>query len=201
MKRKKRGTTRRLGVESSKTRARLIEAAAQIIRKEGYAAVTAGRLSEKFGLKRHIVHYYFHTMEDLCIAVMRRQGEKVRDLLTQALESREPLRALWEHRNAMSAATSEFIALASHRKAARVEMKRHTEEFRRIQIKAVERQIQLQGIEPAVPPVVMVIALSSVAQSLAVEADMDISMGHSETEATVDKWLRAFTGKDKCASP
>ena len=200
MKRKQRGSIRRLGVESSKTRARLIEAAAQIIRKEGYAAVTAGRLAEKFGLKRHIVHYYFHTMEDLCIAVMRRQGEKVRELLTKSLESGEPLRALWEHRHVMSATTSEFIALASHRKAARAEMKRHTEEFRRIQTEAVERHLKLHGIESAVPPIVIVIGLLSLAQSLAVEAEMNISMGHAETEAIVDDWLRAFAGKSESAS-
>jgi len=200
MKRKQRGSIRRLGVESSKTRARLIEAAAQIIRKEGYAAVTAGRLAEKFGLKRHIVHYYFHTMEDLCIAVMRRQGEKVRELLTKSLESGEPLRALWEHRHVMSATTSEFIALASHRKAARAEMKRHTEEFRRIQTEAVERHLKLHGIESAVPPIVIVIGLLSLAQSLAVEAEINISMGHAETEAIVDEWLRAFARKSESAS-
>ena len=66
----KKKTTRRLGVESSETRAQLIKLAARLIRDEGCAAVTARRLAEDLGLKRQIVHYYFGTIEDLLIVVI-----------------------------------------------------------------------------------------------------------------------------------
>src|SRR5579862_3246190 len=114
---------RRMGVETSEIRAHLIEAAAQIVKREGYAAVTAGRLAERFGLKRHIVHYYFRTIEDLLIAVMRRESERVRRLITKELESQEPLTMIWERCRAITATTSELLALAPHRKAIRIEIK------------------------------------------------------------------------------
>ena len=190
---KKVASTRRIGVESSETRTQLIEAAARIVKKEGYAAVTARRLAEKFGLKRHIVHYYFRTIEDLLIAVQRREADHHRALLIQALESEEPLRMIWERCRAMTAITSEFLALATHRKAVRVEIKRVTEEFREILTQALARQLELRGLKLTVPPVVAIITMQSLAQSLAVEAALDVSVGHKETEAAVEEWLRAFT--------
>ena len=60
-------TSRRKGAESSKTRAQLLLAAAQILCDAGARAVTARRLAEQVGLGRHIVHYYFGTIDELFV--------------------------------------------------------------------------------------------------------------------------------------
>jgi TetR/AcrR family transcriptional regulator len=193
MKAKRLASTRRIGVESSETRARLIEAAARIVKKEGYAAVTAGRLAEKFGLKRHAVHYYFRTIEELMIAVMRREAEEVRRLLSQSLESQDPLTAIWERCRAITATTKELLALASYRKAIRIEIKRDTEEFRGIFTQALVHYLERRGLTLTVPPVVAIVSMQSLAQNLAVEASLGISLGHVETKAVIEEWLRAFT--------
>jgi TetR/AcrR family transcriptional regulator len=193
MKAKRSASTRRIGVENSKIRAQLIEAASRIVKKEGYAAVTAGRLAEKVGLKRHIVHYYFRTIEDLFIALMRRDGDRTRILLTHALEAEEPLSAIWERCRATSATTSEFLALASHRKAVRIELKRYTEEFREIQTQALVRYLERHGLNLVVPPIVAIMSMQYVAQGLALEAGLGVSAGHAQTQAAIEEWLRAFT--------
>jgi TetR/AcrR family transcriptional regulator len=186
-------SSRRLGVESSETRAQLIQAAAELVRNEGCGAVTSRRLAEKVGLKRQIVHYYFRTIEDLLVAVIRRDGENLRARLMESMESDEPLRVIWEgSRSATKSAVLEFTALATHRKAVQIEVKRYMEEIRRIQTQALVRHLESRGIEPTIPPVAMLIGIVSIAQTLAVEGMLDVSAGHTETVAVVDEWLRAL---------
>ena len=62
---------------------------------EGYAAVTSRRVAERAGLKPQLVHYYFRTMEDLFLAVFRRRAEAGPGGAHHALQSPQPLWALW----------------------------------------------------------------------------------------------------------
>jgi TetR/AcrR family transcriptional regulator, regulator of autoinduction and epiphytic fitness len=185
-------TARRLGVESSETRAQLIGLAARLIRDEGCAAVTARRLAEDLGLKRQIVHYYFGTIEDLIIAVIRRSVGKLHERVKRQLDSDEPLRAIYQLGNTVTAAVFEFTALAMRSKAIRAEMQHYTEEFRKIQAGAIARYLQQRGISPGTPPAVTALVMNSIAYTLAVEAALGVSEGHVETRALMEEWLRAF---------
>jgi AcrR family transcriptional regulator len=184
--------TRRLGVENSETRAQLIKVAARLIRDEGAAAVTARRLAAEVGLKRQIVHYYFGTIEDLLIAVIRGSVEKVQERVKRALESHEPLRVIWEMGIKVTPTIFEFTAMAIRSEAIRIEMKRYMEEFHRLQARALERHLELRGIEPSIPPTVTAIVINSISHTLAVERALGVSEGHSEVKAVVENWLRAF---------
>lgn len=190
--RAKKKPTRRLGVENSETRAQLIRLAARLIRDEGCAAVTARRLAEDLGLKRQIVHYYFGTIEDLIVAVIRRSVGKLHDRVRQELESDEPLRVIWQLGDVVSTALFEFSAMAMRSKAIKVEMKHYMDEFRRIEAQAVTRHLKLRGITSAIPPVAIAIVINSVAYTLAAEKALDVTEGHAETKALMEDWLRAF---------
>src|SRR5512139_237451 len=89
-------TARRIGAEDSATRARLLDAAQALMVEEGYAAVTSRRVAARAGLKPQLVHYYFRTMDDLFLALVRRGAEQNLERQTRALASAQPLRALWE---------------------------------------------------------------------------------------------------------
>jgi AcrR family transcriptional regulator len=80
----------------SSSRGQLLDAAAVVMATEGYAAVTSRRVAAEAGLNRALAHYYFHTMDDLFIALLRHQAEQ--GLATQAkvLKSDQPLWALWD---------------------------------------------------------------------------------------------------------
>src|SRR5271163_3490950 len=90
------GTARRLGAETSKSRAALLDAAERLMLQEGYAAVTSRRVAASAGLKPQLVHYYFRTMDDLFLALFRRRAEQGLERQVQALASRKPLWALWD---------------------------------------------------------------------------------------------------------
>ena len=197
----KMASSRRMGLESSEVRAQLIEAADQLVREEGCAAVTARRLAEKVGLKRQIVHYYFGAIEDLFVALIRRNGDRIRERIVQALESDEPLRVLWETGNNATATIFEFTGMAMRSAAIQAEVKRYMEMFRQIETQALARHLELRGIKSAIPPAALAIVVTSISQTLAVEQALDVSEGHAETRALVEDWLRGFAERGEWPMP
>src|SRR5258705_7171747 len=57
------------------TREALIDATAQIMVDEGYAAATSRRVAAKAGGKPALLHYYFPSMDDLFVAVLRDKAQ------------------------------------------------------------------------------------------------------------------------------
>lgn len=196
-------SSRRRGVETSATRAELIEAAATLIGEEGYAALTSRTLADRLNLSRKIVHYYFKSIDELLIALVQRRGAKMLALLEETLESPEPLRAVWTIcSNPDQAALSlELNALAHRRPVVRAEVKKFAEQFREIQTRALIRHLEQRGIEPAIKPIVATVLLTCLSQILALEAQIDITLGHKETLELVDDCLRAFAMDGSTAMP
>lgn len=191
------GADRRRGAECSATRAALIEAAEQLIGEEGFAAVTARKVASKAGLKPQLVHYYFRTMDDLLAAVVRRSGERNLERLVKALASEQPLRAIWSFskdvRNAIL--SMQFLALASHRRAVRAEVKRYGEQVRIVLTAALERHYELCGITPQIPPIVASLSMMSVSHSLILEEALGVSLGHAETKDFIANTLKRLEGR------
>src|ERR1700681_1569480 len=105
----------RVGREA--TREALIEATAQIMVDEGYAAATSRRVAAKAGVKPALVHYYFPSMDDLFVAVLRDKAETNLQRQRKAIAEKEPLHALWQLSGATDAQLfPEFLAMANHRK-------------------------------------------------------------------------------------
>lgn len=180
---------------AEESRAMLIEAAVEIIRTEGYGALSARRLAEKVGLKRQIVHYYFRTIEELLLSVVRFYGDSGLARMREALR-REPLQSLWEVQADSSATTFAFVAMASHQPAVRAEMRRYMEEFRKVQTDAIAAYFEARSIEPALPPVAIAILIQSVAQTLATESSIGSTRGHAEAKTAIEATLQSLmTGK------
>src|SRR4029077_6207565 len=78
------------------TREALIEATAQILLDEGYAAATSRRGGAKAGGKPALVHYYFPSMDDLFVAVLRDKAETNLQHQRDAIAEAKPLHALWQ---------------------------------------------------------------------------------------------------------
>jgi AcrR family transcriptional regulator len=183
---------RRRGAECSATRALLIDAAEELIGAQGFAAVSARKVASQAGLKPQLVHYYFRTMDDLLVAVIRRSAERNLERLVKALAAEQPLRGVWTYsRDVKSALLSmQFLALASHRPAIRAEVKRYGEQVRIVLTAALERHYEIHGFTPEVPPLVTALAMMSVSHVLILEEALGISLGHSETRAFIEKCLR-----------
>jgi len=188
----------KIGLESSATRTALLDAAEALMQEEGYAAVTSRRIGARAGVKPQLVHYYFRTMEDLFVALFQRGAERGLQAASQALESDQPLRVLWEQSRDPThvALNLEFMALANHRKALRAEMGQFGDRLRKIQQEALARHFQLRGIDPQLPPGVVTLLMASIGQVLVLEATIGMSNAHRETEALVEDYLRRFETAD-----
>lgn len=194
---------RRSAYERTKTRTAILDAAADIMRKEGYAAVSSRRIAEKAGLKSQLVHYHFGAMDDLFLALMNKfQEEYLSDRLT-ALTSPNPLRALWELSidSKDAVLTLEFIALANHKKFIRDGLARGGEREREIKIAIVSRFLRESGIDAQeVPPSILCFILDGVSRAVMTESVLGMTAGRSEMLAFADGWLRQLERRTPRAS-
>ena len=191
-------SARRIGAPDAKNRGLLLDAAEQLMLEEGYAAVTSRRLAHKAGLKPQLVHYYFRTMEELFLEVFRRRAEEGLEAQAQALQSPQPLWALWRFGTdpAFTQISMEFMALANHRKEMRAEIAYYAERFRDEQRQAVTAALQRYGVEGEdVPPVVWTVLMTSLSRFLVLEQAIGMSGGHAETLELVEKYLRRLEGE------
>jgi AcrR family transcriptional regulator len=177
----------------------LIAAAVEIIRSEGYAALSARRLAEKVGLKRQIVHYYFRTIEELLLSVVRFYGDSGLALMADVMK-KDPLRAIWAVQADASATTFAFIAMASHRPAVKAELRRYLEEFQKLQVEAITEYFKSRGITPKIPPAAMALIIQSVSEAISAAAALGSTRGHAETRAVMESLLKNLAEEGRFAA-
>jgi len=185
---------RRMGAEDSKQRILFIDAAEELLRSEGYVAISARQVAAQAGLKTQLLYYYFRTMDDLILAVVRRINERRLERFHEALTKPEPLRALWELNSDPSNATlsAELSTIAAHREAVRAEIIRAAREFRALQLDAVTRLIGKRGSKDLPAAGLLMIAIG-LARTLVTESSLGLTDGHAEALAIVDRYLRELS--------
>lgn len=179
-------------------RTALLDAAELLMLEEGYAAVTARRLAARAGLKPQLVHYYFGSMDDLFLNVLRRGSERNLVRLQRAVASPQPLRAIWALSNEPKAAAlhTEMVALGNHRKAVRVEMAAQATRFRQVQIDALSDVIgRYDHLDTDLfPATTITVLIASVSRVLGMEQAMGMDIGHADTNRLVEHLLDVLEG-------
>ena len=169
---------------------------------DGYAAVSSRRIAEEAGVTPGLVHYYFPTLDDLFLAVLRRRAEHNQKRQEQLLQDAQPLRALWAfHSEPQGAALlCEFMALANHRKAIGEEIARHAENFRRLQLRALSAHLEDSDLDTErIPPAALLLLMDSLSQKLVQERSIGMRTGLPEAVALVERTLEFLEGPPKDA--
>jgi AcrR family transcriptional regulator len=181
-------------VRREATREALIEATAQIMLDEGYAAATSRRVAAQAGVKPALVHYYFPSMDDLFVAVLRDKAEAILERQRQAMAESEPLHALWQLNSAHDTQLfTEFLAMANHRKAILSEIVSYAMRFRDIEEGAMSLALKARGIDLELfPPVVMSMIMGSLARMVIHEQGLGITRGHDQARAFIEQCLERF---------
>ena len=178
------------------TRLRLIEATVQIMHDEGYAAATSRRVAAKAGVKQALVYYYFPTMDDLFLEVLKTGADAALEQLRTALTDDDPIRALWRINSdtRRTVLNTEFMALANHRKAIGAELKAYAERVRDIETAAVTIALRASGVDlTAYPPVAIAMLVAQTARSLGNEDAVGVTQGHEELSALVERHIDSLT--------
>lgn len=196
-------STRRIGSETSATRDAILKAAFEVLREKGAEGLSASSIGKQAGLKAHMIHYYFRSMDELIVELVRIQGKIGMRNTARAVASEDPLRALWELESGSNwgIAIMELAATAARRDLARSEMMRYIEEMRALQAEGVARYFALCGIEPPTAPVALTYALTAVARQIVRDKTYNVSAGHEEVIAAVEAFLTSLSqrgGADDC---
>ena len=182
----------RRGSESSETRSLLLDTTERVMRKDGYAAVSSRRIAAEAGVTAALVHYYFGTIDDLFLAVLRRRGEQQLERQERFLQSDQPLRALWDWslEPAGTRLIMEFMALANHRKAIRREFAAYADRFRAAQLQALAPHFEAIGLDPTeTPPEAVLVLIASVSRTLVMERALGMHIGLDETVELIERQL------------
>ena len=140
--------------------ARVLDAAQEIMLREGYAAVTSRSVAARIGIKPPLVHYYFPTVDDLFVALLRRNSEHIVERLTAALESAQPLQAWWDLASDPrgTGLLIEFLAAANHRPALKAEMGTVARDVRQMQMAALDGLLPEYDLDPDEFPAALIAA-------------------------------------------
>src|SRR5262245_17252206 len=186
-------TPRRVGAESSETRAVLLDRAEALMLEEGYAAVTYRVLAARAGVTGGLVQYYFPTLDDLFVALLQRRSEQNAQRLKAALERRphEPLRVVWEFSTDETSAAllTEFIALANHRKTIRTAIHDVIKRTRRAQLKLLRERWDEYPATDGVSPEALLFLLHGIPKMVLLEEAVGVSSGHRDVLKFVEARL------------
>jgi AcrR family transcriptional regulator len=184
-------STRRMGPVGSPSWHTMLDGAENILRDEGYAALTSRRIAEVIGVKQRLVYYYFQTMDDLIVETFRRLSVREMERLRTAAASRRPIRELWNiciHKGD-ARLISEFTALANRIPGLRKEVVRFIVESRAIQVNALSAAIKRKAKSNKIPPVGLALLATSVALSLTREEELGVDAGHKEIATLIGEFL------------
>ena len=188
-------TAQKVTADDPANRKALLDAAERLMLEEGYAAVTTRRVAARAGLKPQLVHYYFESMDQLLLELVRRATAHGRDTLARVLASPNPLRRLWEWSTDAEATALqiEMMALGNHRKAVRAELADGARRLRRMQVDALSEALQRSGIvDDVVRPDALMMVLASVSRVLVMEKSLGVTAGHKNLRALVEHYLDQF---------
>lgn len=196
--------TGRKAEESARTRTAILDATEAIMREEGYAAVSARRVSERAGVNLGLIHYHFGTMDDLFLSLFARTEDQYFGRYVAAVTCDDPLRALWERHidPPGNELIIEFMALANHRKTIRREIARSCERVRSLQVSVLSRVLAEAGVDAADwPPPALALLMAGAARALMMEAAVGVSAGHAETLALIERCLEELRGGRPRSAP
>lgn len=173
----------------------LLDAAETILREEGYAALTSREIAARAGVNQQLVYYYFHSMEELIVALFRRATGREMTRLEAAAESEQPLHAIWQVRSKKRDLRSmpEFAALANRIPDLRAEVIAFRKRVRQLQVAALNRSLDGRDapmLELSAPALVAL--LDYAALYINRDDELDVVEGQRELIAAFESFLGAI---------
>lgn len=177
-------SSRRMGSKESEMAISMLDAAIEILKEEGYAALTSRRIAEYLGTKQRLLYYYFHSMDEVVLEAFKKLANHDLERLEEAFSSERPIHQIWDIFLYTSDARliTEFMALANRSDGLREEVINFIETSRKIQIKALKKAIPADS---KMTPDVLAFMMSSIALSLNREAALGIRQAHSGIKKSI----------------
>ena len=190
---------RRVGSDTSKMHAALLDSAEQLMLERGYAAVTYRNVAAKAGVYAGLVSYYFRTLDELFLALLRRRSEGNLERLVESLDKDPdaPLRVVWEFNTDETSAAlmMEFLALANHRKSIKAEIAEVTRRARKLQLDALTLRWPQYELPDELTPGSLLFLMATVPKMMLLEESVGISGSHDDVLRLVEHYLNTVEPK------
>jgi AcrR family transcriptional regulator len=170
----------------------IVDSTLAMMLEEGYASVTYRGVAARAGVAAGLVQYYFPSLDDLFIAVLRRRTDELVEQLTELDTARQPLRAVWDYASDRTgtALLMEFMALANHRKAIGAVIGEGGERLRRALLDNLSSKWASYGLsEDDLSPRAVLFLMSCIPRMAHLEESFGTSTGHAEAFALVERFL------------
>ncbi len=173
----------------------LLDAAENILREEGYAALSSRTIAAQAGVNQQLVYYYFHSMEELIVALFRRATEREMIRLEAAAQSEHPLHAIWQVRSKKRDLRSmpEFAALANRIPDLRAEVIAFRKKVRQLQVATLNASLggrEAPMLELSAPALVALLDYAALYVNR--DAELDVVEGQRELIAAFESFLGAI---------
>lgn len=175
-------SSRRLGPRDSETSKAILDATEQIMRQEGYGAVSSRRVAEVAGIRQGLVYYYFQTMDDVLLECFKRRTAQGLARLEREVASERPVHAIWDDltHTVDARLAFEFVALSNHHAGIRDEVNRFLTATRQLQTEAISREAERKGVELPASPTAIAFLMYCATLTIAREASTGLTEGHDE---------------------
>ena len=185
-------SARGVGARKSENLDAIVHSTRELMLEDGYAAVTYRSVAARAGVTAGLVQYYFPSLDDLFIAVLRRRTDEIIEQLTEVTTAEQPLRAVWEYASDKTGTTLllEFMALANHRKAIAAVIGEGGERVRRAVLEKLSAKWPSYGLsEDDLSPRAVLFLMSCIARMARLEETFGTVTGHAEAFELVERFL------------
>lgn len=193
----------RVELRQSDTATTLLDAAERLIDREGLASLTTRRVAREADVNPGLIHYYFGSIDDLCVAVIERVSTRLVVQQRNFFQTSHPFAEQWRlatkplhggpgRRNIK--VWFEFAAAAANRPAFAPTIDRLNVEWRRIIEEALQRECQRCGRNPATAPITALATLAIVVlKGLYLEHLQGFHDGHQDLLKLADQFNNTLT--------
>lgn len=185
---------RRMGVQGSQTWSLLLDTAEQLMRENGYAAVTSRQLAKEAGLSSPSVHFYFRSMDELFEAMFKRLAASILQSVEEAKTADNPLLALWEIScdGSRAGVMAELLSLSNHRKGLQSLIGEFGDEYNRRQSAIIAAELGGGDFDLGKwPPTVLASLLDNLGKGYSFAQGYNIA-GHSRAQQLITELIRSL---------
>ena len=183
---------RRSGIRRTSKRQAIIDGTERLMIEQGYGAVTFRSVATAAGVAAGLVQYYFPTVDELFVAVLREATDRLVGDFTEATLGTHPLRAIWAYSSdpAGSALLMQFMALARHQPGLADVIGEGGERVRQALLDVVAAKWSDYGLEDSgLTPAGAVFLLSAIPRMASFEESLGTTIGHADARELVARFL------------
>lgn len=180
------------GSRNTDKRQAILEGTERLMLAAGYGAVTYRSAATAADVTPGLVQYYFPTLNDLFVAVLRESTDRLLDRLTGATGAAQPLREVWAYASNSegTALLMQFVALAGQVPEVANVVGEGGERVRRALEQTLSERWADYGLSDSdLTPGAALFLLSAIPRMMYLEQSLGTSTGHRDALALVEQFL------------